>query len=251
MPITAQPEYIRAALEAGKHVLSEKPIAKDVAAAQELISFYREKVPTGRASWSVAENYRFVDYTEYAVSEVRRLGRILGFRARMNRNVLKDSKYHATYWRNKPDYQGGFILDMGVHFVAMLRLLLGSDEGKIAKVSAFSCQLREHLPPVDTVNATLKLKSGVSGVFEISAGGTFRGGGYAIACEEGTVTILHDSVVTADKDGHETTKTFRMEGIGGVKEEINAWATGMATGDWDQRLSPEEALRDIEVVSRF
>lgn len=148
-------------------MLSEKPIAKDIATAQELLSFYHANIPTDRVSWSVAENYRFVEQHLFAASEIKRLGRILGFRGRFNRNVEPGSKYHETSWRKTPDYQGGFVLDMGVHFAALVRLLLGSDEGRLTRVSAFTCQVQEHLPPVDTANATLKCKSGISGVFEM------------------------------------------------------------------------------------
>lgn len=167
MPITAQPDYIRCALEAGKHVLSEKPIAKDTTTAQELLSFYHSHIPADRVSWSVAENYRFVEQHIYAASEIKQLGRILGFRGRFNRNVQPGSKYYETSWRKTPEYQGGFVLDAGVHFVAVLRLLLGSDAGRVVRVSAFTCQLREHLPPVDTANAALKCKGGFSGVLEL------------------------------------------------------------------------------------
>ena len=70
-----------------------------------------------------------------------------------------------------------------------------------------------------------------------------------MACENGTVAILRDSVVVTDHDGKETTQDFRTEGIGGVKNEIQAWANGIETGKWNDRLRPEEALQDLEVVS--
>lgn len=59
LPITAQPAVIRKALIAGKHVLSEKPIAKDVATARELIEWHKNLAE--RPIWAVGENLRFVD----------------------------------------------------------------------------------------------------------------------------------------------------------------------------------------------
>ena len=184
----------------------------------------------------------------FAASEIKRLGRVLGFRGRFNPNGNEGMEYFATPWRQTPDYQGGFILDAGIHFAAALRLLLGNEDGKLEKLSAFTCQLQEYLPPIDTANATLKCKSGVSGVFEMSVGTTFQGGGFAVACEDGTVTILRDTVVTADKEGHETTQEFRREGLGGVKNEVKVWAEAMETGNSNWRLKPEEALADLEIV---
>lgn len=63
------------------------------------------------------------------------------------------------------------------------------------------------------------------------------------------MTILRDSVVVANKDGHETTRDFRTEDFGGVKNEIQAWANGMESGKWNEGLKPEEALQDLEIVS--
>jgi hypothetical protein len=56
LPITAQPDLIRSAWKAGKHVLSEKPVGKDVEAARELVEEYeRDWAPKGLV-WRVAES---------------------------------------------------------------------------------------------------------------------------------------------------------------------------------------------------
>lgn len=56
LPISAQPALIVKCLEAGKHVLSEKPVAKDVETAKELIATYeRDYRPKGLV-WRVAES---------------------------------------------------------------------------------------------------------------------------------------------------------------------------------------------------
>jgi len=61
LPILIQPEFIRKALKAGKHVLAEKPIAGDVKTAKELVDWYRGEIDTSKVNWSVAENFRFFD----------------------------------------------------------------------------------------------------------------------------------------------------------------------------------------------
>ena len=76
LPILSQPEYIEAALAAGKHVLSEKPIAGDIKRAEHLIQFYRSDKVKGGAPWGVAENFRFLESFEYGRQEVQRLGRV-------------------------------------------------------------------------------------------------------------------------------------------------------------------------------
>lgn len=80
-------------MDAGKHVLAEKPIAKDVKTATELLQWYRSSVDTNKVTWSVAENWRFLDSHLYAAEEVRKLGRVLGFRVKVNSMVKPGNKY--------------------------------------------------------------------------------------------------------------------------------------------------------------
>ena len=61
LPLDVQPHYVTRALEAGKHVLSEKPIAATLSEAKKLCDwFYQEKrATTSKLQWSVAENFRY------------------------------------------------------------------------------------------------------------------------------------------------------------------------------------------------
>ena len=56
LPISSQPEYIEAALAAGKHVLAEKPIAPDVATAKKLIDFWKKTSGDNGVGFAIAEN---------------------------------------------------------------------------------------------------------------------------------------------------------------------------------------------------
>lgn len=96
LPILSQPEYIEAALLAGKHVLSEKPIAKDLAHAQKLIHFYESKIDQSKVTWAVAENFRFLDSFVYGAEQVQKLGKVLGFRTKMHTFVKPGTKYFGN-----------------------------------------------------------------------------------------------------------------------------------------------------------
>mmetsp|Transcript_25654 Transcript_25654/g.37907 ORF Transcript_25654/g.37907 Transcript_25654/m.37907 type:complete len:160 (+) Transcript_25654:1741-2220(+) len=58
LPLDVQPQYVIKALESGKHVLSEKPIAATVSEAKEMVDLY-ELQHSSQLVWSVAENYRY------------------------------------------------------------------------------------------------------------------------------------------------------------------------------------------------
>lgn len=71
--ITAAPDLIKKALAAGKHVLSEKPIAPDVETAHRLIDYHHQ--PTiGGVLWGVGENFRFWDSVHKAVRILKDMG---------------------------------------------------------------------------------------------------------------------------------------------------------------------------------
>lgn len=143
LPITAQPDLIIAALKAGKHVISEKPVGKDVDAARELIKVYEKEYKPKGLIWRVAESESTVsrvprniesrwrgrggdgekqlrhleltpDYEHdtliRAAGEALRddkLGPVLYWQLRTEGVVVDGSSYQATSWRTIPDYQGG------------------------------------------------------------------------------------------------------------------------------------------------
>ena len=226
-------------------MLAEKPIAKDVSTAKDLVAWTSNTSNTS-ATYSVAENFRYMDSFLHAYEQLKSLGRILTFRSRVSLFVAPGGKYYETPWRKVPEYQGGFLLDGGVHFIAATRLLLEGGGEKVAKLSAFTAQLQQHLPPVDTLHATLQLGSGASGTLSVSFGTTDSGSEYVIAAEKGTVTVTRSKVVVS-KDGQEETKEFPEEGSG-VKQEVQAWAEGLAQGKPNERQSPREALEDLKIL---
>ena len=95
LPIKNQPEYIRRALKAAKHVLSEKPVAENVKEAQELIQWYRSKIDTTKITWGVAENFRYLNSLEHAAEARSKLGKTHGFRLRMQQ-LVEGGKYFET-----------------------------------------------------------------------------------------------------------------------------------------------------------
>ncbi|WVQ74833.1 hypothetical protein IAR50_004440 [Cryptococcus sp. DSM 104548] len=155
LPITKQPELVKKAWKAGKHVLSEKPLGRDVQEARALVEEYEKVYKPKGLIWRVAENYAHEPVLRWAgdlLKNTPELGPILYWDLKFIAHVEDGSKYHATSWRTIPDYQGGFLLDGGVHWAALLRTVLPS-AARPASVVAFSSLHRAFLLPHDTIQA--------------------------------------------------------------------------------------------------
>ncbi|KAK5167727.1 uncharacterized protein LTR77_007426 [Saxophila tyrrhenica] len=258
LPILVQPDFIKQALSAGKHVLAEKPLAPDVKAGKELVDWYHKNVDDKKVNFSVAEQFRYYAAYQHAAKQVSQLGKVQGVKVRMHTCIQKGMKYIETEWRKKPQHQGGFLLDGGVHFIAGMRVVLGGGGVKVDRLSANTALLQDYLPPVDTVDATLRLDNGSTGSFAVSFGTSFEGAEWTVACEKGTVSVDRTIVKTKPKGGEEKVEDVKDEvggtanqehvPIGSVMPEVFAWAKSLKEGKWDAKQSAEEGLADLEIL---
>ena len=96
LPILTQPAIVEKAIKAGKHVLSEKPVAGDVETAVKLISWYNS-LGSGAPIWAVAENFRYLESLEFAAAKLKEMGgRLATFRLQKYGLVRSDDKYFNT-----------------------------------------------------------------------------------------------------------------------------------------------------------
>ncbi|TFK86224.1 oxidoreductase family protein [Polyporus arcularius HHB13444] len=196
LPITLQPDIVRKALAAGKHVLSEKPVAPDVASGRALIEEYEAKYKPQGLVWRVAENFETEPGFQAAQRIVHggKLGTIKYYNARAYSWVDTHSKWYNTPWRTVPDYQGGFLLDGGVHTIAVLRKVLPSS---FTSLSAYASLAKDILKPHDTINAVVASDDNSHGIIELSWGTPVQS----------RVTEAHSSIsITGDKGWLEATR---------------------------------------------
>ena len=103
---------------AGKHVLVEKPIARTVAEAEEIIQEARQ----AGVNLMVAENYRFMAVVRQA-KELIEAGAIGHPRLIQ---LQEEGPFRPAGWRNDRDLNGGGVfIDGGIHKVDILTFLTG------------------------------------------------------------------------------------------------------------------------------
>ncbi|HEX3052339.1 MAG TPA: Gfo/Idh/MocA family oxidoreductase [Aggregatilineaceae bacterium] len=239
-PIEVMPDVIEQALTAGKHVISEKPAAPDLATGRRLLSLYAQH---RHLIWMVAENWRyepaFHQAAEIVQSGVLGQPQVCDWAIYANMQPTSNQYYH-TAWRRTGTFPGGFLLDGGVHNVAALRQILG----EIQSVNALTAQFRPDLPPTDTLSAALQFDSGAVGTwtqtFASSSPWPTR---LRILCERGAISVRADvlEVVYPDR-----TEEFAFDSQG-VKNELAAFAAAIRDGA-PHANSPEQAMQDVAVI---
>lgn len=249
LPILVQPDIIRRCFAAGKHVLTEKPLAKDVQTGRRLIEDYKKLYANKGIIFSVAEQFRFMPEFELGrkwIVDEKAVGDITQLHLKLWRNQEPGGKYYETPWRKVPEYQGGFLLDGGVHHAAMIRYVSGQE---VVETHGFARQVAAHLPPLDTVNAGILLSGGGTGTISMSFASTARATEFIIVGTKGSFFLTDgpDGFVLKLTllSGTTREETIRSKG---VELEINAFLEAVRTGKAQSRSGPEEALNDVAII---
>ncbi len=159
-PPGAHKEYTIMAAQAGKPVYVEKPMARNFAECQEMISACKNAgVPL------------------YVAYYRRGQARFLKIKELLENNVIGDIRYVSTTqyqpaseeivnskkfpWRVQPELAGGgLFFDLGSHTLDILDFLLGP----IKSVKGFASNQAGHYHAEDIVSATYRFESGIHGI---------------------------------------------------------------------------------------
>ncbi|KAG6860684.1 hypothetical protein C0995_008676 [Termitomyces sp. Mi166 len=258
LPITLQPSIILKALTAGKHVLSEKPVAPDVKHGLELIKKYNEVYKPKGLVWRVAENFEAELGFRAAGAAIAagKIGKVIFFRTVTYNHIDKTSKWYNTPWRTVPDYQGGFLLDGGVHTIAALRTMLPH---RLTHLTGFASLNKDYLEPHDTINVIVRSGTNFHGTAELTWAAPTKSRPatdmFLITGTEGWLSVnmvggvLKVMIKSVDGETGEEKKEASEYEVQGVKAEIEAFfgviekrADALAIGN------PLEALRDVAFI---
>lgn len=242
LPIAVQPAVVEAALRAGKHVISEKPVAPDVASGKELLKTAAQLTQASGRAWMVAENFRYEDAFQQAGQSLRRgdLGRPIQFYWNTYTTLDSQNKYYRTLWRRDNSFPGGFILDGGVHDIAAMRTVMG----EVASVSAYVTQVRDDLPPCDTLSATLRFDSGAFGIYTKTFVGAGPWDSYAHVIGDRGALRVNNRQLEVTSGGQTTSRSFAIDN---VQAELADFARCVEQGQV-RHSTPLEALQDVAIL---
>ncbi|PIN23538.1 putative oxidoreductase [Handroanthus impetiginosus] len=241
-------------LKCGKHVLQEKPAAASIAELETAVSCYSSFNPA--PIWAVAENYRFEPAFVEGKKLMAEIGDIINIHVIIEGSMNSSNPYYSTSWRH--NLGGGFILDMGVHFISGLRMLVGCE---ITSVTAITSHVDSTLPPPDHISSTIKLENGSSGVFVMVVSSRSPKVLWRIVGLKGTLQVER-----GNKDGKHgyTVVLFMADGqnkswfypFSGVTEELKTFLSDISLAaqkkdssyQVEPRLSFLEGARDVAIL---
>ena len=121
-------EYTRAALEAGKHVVVEKPFVQEIREGEDLIELAHK---TGKIL-TVFQSRRWEgDFlTIRKIIDNQLLGRLVEYEAHFDRfrNFIRDS------WKEKPENKTGTLYNLGSHLIDQAIVLFGMPDAVYADI---------------------------------------------------------------------------------------------------------------------
>ncbi len=177
------PQGILAA-RAGRHVLSEKPMATSLGAADDLV----EACDRAGVQLFVVKQNRLnppIQLLRRAVDKGR-FGRI--YMANVTVRWQRPQEYYdAAPWRGTWEFDGGAIMNQASHYVDLMQWLVGPVDSVVAKTATQARRIEAE----DSGAAVLRFRSGALGVIEVNVLTYPRNleGSLTILGEKGSVKI--------------------------------------------------------------
>ena len=186
-PNVLHKEMAFAAIEAGKAVYCEKPLAPTAADAKAMV----ERARAAGVRTMVGFNYLKNPITALAkeIVESGELGEVHAFRGTHLEDYMLDPDSLVSAWRLDPRSGDGVIVDLASHIVSLARFLIGDIEAVCADRDTVLTERRaaagghatQTVEVADQVRALLRFAGGAKGTIEASWIATGRK--MAIVCE--------------------------------------------------------------------
>jgi predicted dehydrogenase len=157
-PTALHGEVAMAAMQLGKHLYLEKPIATSLGEADEIVSVWKQSGVVGMVGF----NYRFNALHQAARMQIDagKLGSIIGVRT-----VFSTPTRSMPAWKQTRSKGGGVLLDLASHHIDLVRFLFRQEVRTVYAVIESRCS--EH----DTATLLLRLADGLRVQSLFSLGG--------------------------------------------------------------------------------
>lgn len=240
LPIELIPDAVERALVAGKHVISEKPIAPNSEIGQRLLAIHQNHAPQ---VWMVGENWRYESAYRLAAEMIQQgaIGEPITCHFSAHVEMSPSNKYWQTGWRRDWEYMGGWLLDFGVHHVAVLRAALG----EIVGVQATAILAKPLLKTLDTLTATVQFESGAVGTYNITCAARSQWVPHLRVVGETGSLMAQSGKIELSAAGD--TRVIECPARDGVAKELDAFARAILHGH-SHLNTPLNGLRDVAVI---
>jgi len=158
-PDYAHYEPVKAALEAGKHILCEKPFTTELAEADELLNMSRSRP---QQKLQVAFNHRWLSsyYHGYAAIERGDIGRPVAGYARKNDTIWVATEMIDWADKTTPTHF------LGAHDIDLMRWFFASEPAEVRAYGAKGVLQERGVDTYDLIQAQVKFESGAFATIE-------------------------------------------------------------------------------------
>ncbi|MDT8859229.1 Gfo/Idh/MocA family oxidoreductase [Alkalihalobacillus sp. MEB130] len=253
------PNYLHApisiaALQAGKHVLCEKPMATSREDAEKMI----EAANKNKKKLMIAHNQRFVPSHQKArkLIEAGEVGKIYSFRTAFGHGGPEgwSADGSDSWFFKKEEAFIGAMGDLGVHKTDLLRYILGEE---FVEVGAFiETSAKKNTDVDDTAVCVLKTESGIIGTLAASWSYVAKEDNSTIIYGENAILRLEDDPINSLIVQYKNGEVVKYE-LGGIQtneaggqnntQVIDQFVSAIVQ-DKDVPVSGEEGMKSLQVV---
>lgn len=233
-------EIAIAAAKAGKHVICEKPLARNSKEAREML----EAALEAGIVHGTAYNYRRVPAIALAKKYIEEndLGKVLNFRGLYSQDWCADKNVPFDWHHSKSQAGSGSIGDIGTHIIDLARFLVGNIDEVIGMEKTWipdrldKDKVHRKVDVDDQTNALVKFVDGALGSLEVTRNAWGRKNylSFEIHCEKGSLFFDYERLEelkvcffedASDRNGWKTIQTGRAHPYG-----ENLWQDGIGIG---------------------
>ncbi len=253
------PNYLHApisiaALEAGKHVLCEKPMATSMQEAMNMI----EAAKKSNKKLMIGHNQRFVASHQKArqMIEDGELGKIYSFRTAFGHGGPEGWSVDGndSWFFKKKEAFIGAMGDLGVHKTDLLRFLLGEEFVEVG--SFIETSAKENADVDDTAVCILRTESGIIGTLAASWSYVSKEDNSTIIYGEKAILRLEDDPVANVIIQYKNGEVVKCE-LGGIQTNEDGGQTNShvipqfvnsIVTDTTSPVSGEEGMKSLQVI---